>query len=74
LPWAVGAMLLFLPGGVIAFVYGLLVNRRLSAGDRTGAAKASRLARIWILISLAWFIVALILLHYGIVKGPHLSN
>jgi Interferon-induced transmembrane protein len=70
----VGALLLFLPGGVVAIIYGLLVNRRLSAGDWMGAAKASRLARIWILISVAWFAVALILYHFGIVKGPHLSN
>jgi hypothetical protein len=49
---------LFLPAAVIALVYSFQVTRRTQAGDRTGAVRASRLARMWCLVALAVFTVA----------------
>ncbi len=46
LPWAVLCTILLFPiGGIVAIVYGVLVNRRAAAGDWEGASRASRLAR-----------------------------
>lgn len=76
LPWQAGAsqrqapptyfwqslacLFLFLPTAAVAVGYSFLVTRREQAGDRTGAVKASRLARTWCLASLASFTVLIL--------------
>jgi hypothetical protein len=40
---------------LVAVVYATQVNRRVQGGDITGAARASRLARTWCLITVAVF-------------------
>ena len=76
LPWQAGAsqrqapptyfwqslacLFLFLPTAAVAVGYSFLVSRREQAGDRTGAAKASKLARTWCLASLAAFTVLIL--------------
>jgi hypothetical protein len=75
LPWAVLCTILLFPvGGIVAIVYGILVNRRAAAGDYEGASRASRLARRWCLISVVVGLVALVLLASGIVKNPYTTN
>jgi hypothetical protein len=74
LPWAILCTVLFFAvGGVVAIVYGLLVNRRVAAGDWEGASRASGLARRWCLISVAVGAFVLLLLAFGVVKHPHTS-
>jgi len=73
LPWVAGQAspatylwqsllcLLFLPPtAAVAIGYSYLVARREQAGDRTGAVRASRLARTWCFASLAAFAVVLL--------------
>lgn len=57
---SLACLLLFLPTAAVAVGYSYLVSRREQAGDRTGAAKASRMARTWCLASLASFAVLLL--------------
>jgi hypothetical protein len=52
---SVACLLLFLPSAVVAVVYSTRVNRRLHLGDVTGAARASRLARTWCLVTVVVF-------------------
>jgi hypothetical protein len=67
-------ILLFPIGGVVAIVYGLLVNRRVAVGDWEGASRASRLARRWCLICVGVGAFILLLLAFGIVKNPYSSH
>jgi hypothetical protein len=67
-------MLAFWPGGIVAVVYGVLVNRRLAAGDIAGATRASHLARRWCWISLAIGVVVLLLLLSGAIRNPYRSS
>jgi hypothetical protein len=48
-------LFLFLPTGVAAVAYSLLVTRRAQTGDGTGSIRASQLARMWCFVSLAAF-------------------
>ncbi|HVA75274.1 MAG TPA: CD225/dispanin family protein [Acidimicrobiales bacterium] len=57
---SLACLFLFLPTAAVAVGYSFLVSRREQAGDRTGAAKASRLARTWCLASLASFTVLIL--------------
>jgi interferon-induced transmembrane protein len=43
----------FLPTGIAAIVYATQVSSKRDAGDYTGAARASKQARMWTLVSLA---------------------
>ena len=58
----------------MAIVYGVLVGRRSAAGDYEGASKASRLARLWCLISVGVGLIVLIALASGVVKNPYTTN
>jgi len=73
LPWVAGhsspptylwqsllCLLFFPPTAAVAIGYSYLVSRREQAGDRTGAVRASRLARTWCFASLAAFAVVLL--------------
>ncbi len=53
-------LVLFLPTALAAVVYSILVTKRTQVGDTTGAAKASRLARGWCLVTLVVFSAAVI--------------
>jgi Interferon-induced transmembrane protein len=53
-------LILFLPTALAAVVYSILVTKRTQVGDTTGAAKASRLARGWCLVTLVAFSAAVI--------------
>jgi putative copper export protein len=66
-------MLAFWPGGIVAVVYGVLVNRRLAAGDVDGATRASHLARTWCWISVVVGAVVLLLIATGAVHNPYAS-
>jgi hypothetical protein len=59
--------------GVVAIVYGVQVNRKLTVGDWDGAARASRLARTWCWVSVAVGLVVLALIILGMVPVPRLS-
>jgi Interferon-induced transmembrane protein len=48
-------LFLFLPSAVVAVVYSTQVNRRVHVGDMTGAVRASRLARMWCVITVIVF-------------------
>jgi hypothetical protein len=75
LPWAVLCTILLFPiGGIVAIVYGVLVNRRAASGDWEGASRASRLARRWCLISVGVALIVLIALASGVVKNPYATN
>jgi hypothetical protein len=71
LPWAFLSLLIFWPGGIVAIVYGLQVNRRLSVGDVDGATRASHLAKTWCRISVVVGVVLLLLLASGVVRNPY---
>jgi hypothetical protein len=62
---------LWIPGGVVAVIYSVLVNRRLANGDWAGASRASRLARMWCLISLVIFAVGILLVWSGAIRNPY---
>lgn len=55
---ALVCLFLFLPTGLAAIAYSLLVTRRQQTGDQTGSARASQLARLWCLITVGVFAVA----------------
>jgi Interferon-induced transmembrane protein len=57
--------------GVVAIVYSVQVNRKLTAGDWDGAARASRLARTWCWVSVVVGVVFLTLILSGIVPNPY---
>lgn len=67
-------MLAFWPGGIVAVVYGVLVNRRLAAGDVAGATRASHLARTWCWISVVVGAVILLLIVSGVLRNPYASH
>jgi hypothetical protein len=48
-------LLLFLPSAIVALAYSTQVSRRQQLGDTPGAVRASRLARIWCMVSLLAF-------------------
>jgi hypothetical protein len=62
---------MFWPGAIVAIVYGLQVNRRLSVGDVDGATRASHLARTWCWISVVVGVVLLLLLASGVLRNPY---
>jgi hypothetical protein len=47
-----------LPTGIVGIIYASQVSSRLSVGDYQGAVHASRLARLWTIISLVIFVAA----------------
>jgi hypothetical protein len=49
----------FLPTGIAAIVYANQVSSKRDAGDYIGAARASKQARMWIIVSLAVGVVAI---------------
>lgn len=51
-------LFLFLPTGAAAVAYSLLVSRRQQIGDRDGSLRASQMARLWCLVTVAVFGVA----------------
>jgi hypothetical protein len=55
---ALVCLFLFLPTGLAAVAYSLMVTKRQQAGDRMGSLRASQLARLWCLISVGVFAVA----------------
>jgi Interferon-induced transmembrane protein len=57
--------------GVVAIVYGVQVNRKLTVGDWDGAARASRLARTWCWVSVAVGVVFLALILSGAIPNPY---
>ena len=57
---ALVCLFLFLPTGVPAVAYSLLVTRRQQIGDRTGSLRASQLARVWCMVTVAAFAVAVV--------------
>lgn len=57
---SLACLFLFLPTAAVAVGYSFLVTRREQAGDRTGAAKASRMARTWCLASLGAFTILIL--------------
>jgi len=71
LPWAILSVLAFWPTGIVAVVYGVLVNRRLAAGDADGATRASHLARTWCWVSLVLGGIALVLWGAGVIHTPY---
>lgn len=52
---SIACLLLFAPSAVVAIVYVAQVNLRVQVGDMTGAVRASRLARIWCLVTVVVF-------------------
>jgi Na+-driven multidrug efflux pump len=74
LPWAIVSAILWVPGGIVAIIYSVLVNRRLAAGDWEGASRASRLARVWCLISVAVAALVVVLLASGAIRNPYASG
>jgi hypothetical protein len=54
-------LFLFLPTGVAAVVYSLLVTRRSQHDDRGGSVRASQLARVWCLVTLVLFTVGVVM-------------
>ncbi len=65
------AILFFVPTGIAAIVYSVLVGRRFDAGDREGAWRASRLARMWCVVSVVIGLFVLLLLATGVVRNPY---
>ncbi|HET9078680.1 MAG TPA: CD225/dispanin family protein [Acidimicrobiales bacterium] len=54
---ALVCLFLFLPTGIAAVAYSLLVTRRAQLGDRNGSVRASQMARLWCLATLVLFAV-----------------
>lgn len=57
---ALVCLFLFLPTGVAAVAYSLLVTRRAQLGDGAGSVRASQMARLWCLATLVLFAVAVL--------------
>jgi hypothetical protein len=61
------------PFGIVAIVYSVMVNNKLTAGDAAGAAQASKNAKMWCIIALAvgllWWILWFAGLGAGIVRA-----
>ncbi|MET9465891.1 CD225/dispanin family protein [Streptomyces sp. NPDC006544] len=61
----------FLPTGIAAIVFASQVQGKWTAGDFAGAAEASRKARLFVILSLAFgCLVWLILLAIGFASDP----
>jgi hypothetical protein len=65
---AIVAFLLFPLTGALALIFSFQVGRRDHMGDRIGAVRASRQARMWCLISLLVF--TLWFIHYAATGNP----
>jgi hypothetical protein len=50
-------LFLFLPSGLVAVYYSIMVSKRGMIGDQAGSLRASRLTRLWCFVSLAVFSV-----------------
>lgn len=48
-------LFLFLPTGVAAVAYSLLVTRRAQLGDGAGSVRASQMARLWCFATVVLF-------------------
>jgi hypothetical protein len=57
---ALVCLFLFLPTGLAAVAYSILVTKRAQGGDNPGAVRASYLARLWCLWSIVAFVVAIV--------------
>lgn len=58
---ALVCLFLFLPTGVAAVAYSLLVSRRAQVGDGAGSVRASQMARMWCIVTVVLFGIALAL-------------
>ncbi len=47
--------------GIVSIIYAAMVNSKWQAGDREGAQKASKNAKIWIWVSVGIWIVSIVL-------------
>jgi hypothetical protein len=71
---AILCALVFNPlAGVVAIVYGVQVNRKLTVGDWDGAAWASRLPRTWCWVSVVVGVISLLLILSGAIPKPTLG-
>jgi hypothetical protein len=67
LGWSIAAAVLcFLPTGVVAIWFGFQVNTSVQTGEDERAARASVLARRWLIVTvvlgiLAWLVIAVVL-------------
>jgi len=67
LGWSIAsAVLCFLPTGLVAAWFGWHVSERAAVGDEVGAARASVIARRWLIVTIvlglaAWVLIAVVL-------------
>jgi hypothetical protein len=67
LGWSIAsAVLCFLPTGLVAAWFGWQVSERAAAGNEAGAARASIVARRWLIVTIvlglaAWVLIAVVL-------------
>ena len=54
---ALVCLFLFLPSGLVAVYFSIMVSKRGMIGDRAGSLRASRLTRLWCFVTLAAFSV-----------------
>jgi hypothetical protein len=64
--WALLCLLVFLPTAIVALVYASRVTRLRAVGDWQGAARSSRLARTWCVLSVVGMVVMIVLVANGI--------
>lgn len=62
----VSVMFCCLPHGVISLIFSTQVNKKVAAGDMSGALSAARQAKMWGFISIAVAVIGLVL---GIILG-----
>jgi hypothetical protein len=68
------SLIIGLPTGIVASVYGRKVDTAWQAGDADGAARASRTARIWLIVSAIFDVLGLILFVFVIAHGGSGTN
>ena len=68
------SLLIGLPTGIVASVYGRKVDTAWAAGDAAGAATASRRARIWLIVSAIFDVIGLVLVIFVVAHGGSSST
>ncbi len=63
------SLIIGLPTGIVASVYGRKVDTAWAAGDAAGSATASRRARTWLIVSAIFDAIGLILVIFVIAHG-----
>jgi hypothetical protein len=63
------SLIIGLPTGIVASVYGRKVDTAWAAGDAAGSATASRRARVWLIVSAIFDVIGLILVIFVIAHG-----